>query len=163
MKKIILILTLLLMAVLCFGQNAKEMYNKYSDMKGVTAVYVSPAMFRMIGKLPSMDMEAKDGEHLDLTPVVKNLSGFYLLEVEKNTPVADQLSTEIKRMVNGKKFEMLFEAKEDGDVTRLYTAGGQTISSIILTTVDEDSLTFMCLEGNMDRNQLENILAEAAD
>ena len=162
MKKLILIIASVFVAVSAFGQNAKELYNKYSDLDGVSAVYVSPAMFRMIGKLPDMDMEAENGEKVNLTPIVKNLSGFYLLDVD-DAPVAEKLFIEVKRMLDGKKFELLFEAKNDGEITRLFTSGtDKTVSSLILTTKDSDSFTFMGLEGNMDREQLENILAEAA-
>ena len=162
MKKILIIIAFLLMAMEAFGQSAKDLYNKYSDLNGVSAVYVSPAMFRMIGKLPEMDMEAKDGGKVDLTPVVKNLSGFYLLDVD-NTQVAGKLFTEVKRMLDSKKFELLFEAKNDGEITRLFTSGSdKTVSALILTTRDAESFTFMSLEGNMDREQLENILAESA-
>lgn len=55
------------------------------------------------------------------------------------------------------------EAKEDGETTRLFTAGdGKKVSSLILISRDAEDFTFMSLEGNMDRDELENILAEAA-
>ena len=109
-----------------------------------------------------MDMEAENGEKVNLTPIVKNLTGFYLLDVE-DAAVADKLFAEVRHMIDGKKYELLFEAKDNGEVTRLFTNGnGKTVSSIILTTKDGDEFTFMSLEGNMDREQLENILAESA-
>ena len=90
------------------------------------------------------------------------MTGFYLLDAD-DSQVADKLYTEVKRMLDGKKFELLFEAKENGEVTRLFSTGsGNTVSSVVLTTKEADEFTFMCLEGKMDRNQLENILAEVA-
>ena len=163
MKKIALIFAILFLAIEAFGQSAKDMYNRYSDEEGVTAVYISPAMFRMIGKLPDMNMEAADGGNVDLSPIVRQLSGFYLLEIE-NGPMADKLYAEVKKLVAGKKYELLMEVKDDGDLTRIYSIGGdKTVSAVVLTTKDEDSYTFMSIEGNMDRGQLENILAEAAN
>jgi len=163
MKKIALIFAILFLAIEAFGQSAKDMYNRYSDEDGVTAVYISPAMFRMIGKLPDMNMEAADGGNVDLSPIVRQLSGFYLLEIE-NGPMADKLYAEVKKLVAGKKYELLMEVKDDGDLTRIYSIGGdKTVSAVVLTTKDEDSYTFMSIEGNMDRGQLENILAEAAN
>jgi len=163
MKKIALIFAIIFLAIEAFGQSAKDMYNRYSDEEGVTAVYISPAMFRMIGKLPDMNMEAADGGNVDLSPIVRQLSGFYLLEIE-NGPMADKLYAEVKKLVAGKKYELLMEVKDDGDLTRIYSIGGdKTVSAVVLTTKDEDSYTFMSIEGNMDRGQLENILAEAAN
>ena len=162
MKKIVLIIAIFFLAIEAFGQSARDMYNRYSDEEGVTAVYISPAMFRMIGKLPDMNMEAADGGNVDLSPIVRKLSGFYLLEVD-NGPVADKLYAEVKKLVQGKKYELLMEVKDDGDLTRVYSIGGEkTVSAVVLTTKDEESFTFMSLEGNMDREQLENILAESA-
>jgi len=162
MKKIVLIIAIFFLAIEAFGQSARDMYNRYSDEEGVTAVYISPAMFRMIGKLPDMNMEAADGGNVDLSPIVRKLSGFYLLEVD-NGPVADKLYAEVKKLVLGKKYELLMEVKDDGDLTRIYSIGGEkTVSAVVLTTKDEESFTFMSLEGNMDREQLENILAESA-
>ncbi len=162
MKKLYTIMIALLMAVAAFAQSGKELYNKYSDLEGVSAVYVSPAMFRMIGKIPDIDMEAKNGCKVNLTPIIKDMTGFYLLDAD-DAQVADKLYTEVKRMLDGKKFELLFEAKENGEVTRLFsTSSGNTVSSVVLTTKEADEFTFMCLEGKMDRNQLENILAEVA-
>ena len=56
MKKIITILTALTLAVAAFAQSGKDLYNKYSDLEGINAVYISPAMFRMIGKIPTEAM-----------------------------------------------------------------------------------------------------------
>ncbi len=163
MKKIYTILTALLLAVTAFAQSGKELYNKYSDMDEVSAVYVSPAMFRMIGQLPDMDMETADGDKMNLTPVINTLSGFYLLEAARNSKAAAQLQEEVKKILDGKKFELLFEAKEDGETTRLFAAGDdQIVTSLILLARDATDFTFMSLEGNMDRGELEKILAEAA-
>ena len=75
MKKILLILAALFAALAASAQDARSLYTRYSDLPGVQAVYISPAMFRMIGKLPMQDMD------LDVKEAVKSLSGFYLLNV----------------------------------------------------------------------------------
>jgi len=162
MKKLIIIIASLFVAFSAFGQSAKDIYNKYSDLPEVSAVYISPAMFRMIGKLPNVTMENGEGEDLDLSPIIQKLNGFYLLEIE-NGKKADLLFADVKKLMGNKKFEILFEAKEDGEVTRLYTAGNEKlVNSLVLTTKEEDSMTFIILEGNMDRAELENILAQSA-
>lgn len=162
MKKIITILTALTLAVAAFAQSGKDLYNKYSDLEGINAVYISPAMFRMIGKIPDIDVEAADGSNVNLTPIIKSMTGFYLLDAD-NPQVAEKLHAEVKRLLDGKAYELLFEAKENGEVTRLFTTGsGNTVSSVILTAKEAGEFTFMCLEGKMDRDQLENILAEVA-
>ena len=100
---------------------------------------------------------------LPVSAHVAALGGDNTTLVEDDATVADKLFAEVRHMIDGKKYELLFEAKDNGEVTRLFTNGnGKTVSSIILTTKDGDEFTFMSLEGNMDREQLENILAESA-
>ena len=57
MKRIIVILAALLLSISTFAQHGKNIYQKYSDAEGVTAVYISPAMFRLIGKIPDMELQ----------------------------------------------------------------------------------------------------------
>ena len=90
------------------------------------------------------------------------MTGFYLLEAD-NADVASRLHSEVKRLLDGRQYELLFEAKENGEITRLYTTGNDnTVTSLVLISKENTELTFMCLEGQMDREELENILAEAA-
>ena len=114
MKKIILILAALFVALAASAQDARTLYTRYSDLPGVQAVYISPAMFRMIGKLPMQDMD------LDVKEAVKSLSGFYLLNVS-DPDTRLKLKAEANRFVQSGKYEMLMEAKDDGETVRMYS------------------------------------------
>ena len=71
MKRIILIIvSTILFAVSAFSQSGSALYKKYSDEKGVEAGYISSAMFRLIGRLP--DLEIGD-EDVNIAPVIKML------------------------------------------------------------------------------------------
>ena len=59
MKKFYILVLMLLVSVSAFAQNGRSLYNKFSDLPDVEAVYISPAMFRLIGKIP--DVEMQDG------------------------------------------------------------------------------------------------------
>jgi hypothetical protein len=58
MKKIVTLLVLFAMSVATFAQSGREIYNKYSDLPGVEAVYISQSMFRLIGRVPDIVDEA---------------------------------------------------------------------------------------------------------
>ena len=51
MKKLFIIAAVMLLGTLAKAQDAKSIYNKFSDEQGVSAVYISPSMFKLIGKL----------------------------------------------------------------------------------------------------------------
>lgn len=161
MKKIYAIAVMLLMAVGAYAQSGKSIYNKYSDSKGVSAVYISPAMFRMIGQLPDLDVEAADGEKVDIAPLVRSFEGFYLLSVSDKSQAAE-LKQEVQSMIKSGSFEMLMEAKDSGSTMRIYTVGdAKTISSLVMLAQEGDSVQFICLEGAMNRNDFETLMAKS--
>ena len=159
MKRLYTLLLTLCVAVSAFAQNGKDLYKKYSDLPEVSAVYISPAMFRIIGRLPDVSLEDND---VNLAPIIRSMTGFYLLSCETE-PVCGKLYGEVLRLVDGGKYELLLETKEDGTVTRLYSVGGKSeITSLVFLSKDGKEVTFIGIDGRMDRTQLENILAEAA-
>jgi 3-keto-L-gulonate-6-phosphate decarboxylase len=125
----------------------------------VEAVYISPAMFRMIGKIP--DVEFKDGE-IDFSPIIKSMSGFYVLEAS-DAKVAADLYAEVKKFIDKGQYELLIETKENGEVTRIYSYGDEkTVSSLIMITQEQGETMYVSIDGKMDREELENLLAQAA-
>lgn len=157
MKKILVIAVMLLSAIGAFAQDGKSIYQKYSDEKDVSAVYISPAMFRLIGKIP--DLEVKD-EDINLGPIIKSLSGLYIINSESAT-VNASLKGEVDHLVKAGRYEMLMEAKDSGETVRMYTLGTETVvNSFVMLSVDDDEVSFICLDGKMNRDDLEKILAE---
>lgn len=159
MKKIIIISVLFLSAITAIAQDGKSIYRKYSDEKGISAVYISPAMFRLIGKIP--DIQTGDGE-VNLTPVIQGLSGLYIINSE-NADINSKIARDVNKFIDAGTYEMLMEAKDDGEVVRMYTSGDdKTVNSFVLLTDEGSELTFICLDGKMDREKLESLIAEQA-
>ena len=157
MKRIFLIAVLLLGTLTAFAQSGKNLYQKYSDAEGVSAVYISPAMFRLIGRIP--DMEVGEGS-VNLTPLIRSLSGLYILNSE-NPHVNDRLVGEVNRFIGNGRYELLMEAKDGGEIVRMYTVGSETvINSFVMLASDGPETTFICLDGQMNRDELETVLVE---
>jgi hypothetical protein len=160
MKKIITITLMLLLTVGAFAQEGKRLYNKYSDQDGVSAVYISPAMFKLIGQLPDINIESADGRKMDMAPLVRSFSGFYMLSFEKKSAASEELYKEVTAMVNKSNFELLMEVKEDGSTIRMYTLGDEKVVNSFVCIINEDDQTmFFCLEGTMNRSELEKLMA----
>ena len=114
MKRIILILAALLLSISAFAQHGKNIYQKYSDAEGVTAVYISPAMFRLIGSIP--DLEVGE-DKVNISPLIQALNGFYVIDSE-NPDINGKLRTEVERFISNGKYEMLMlEYSPDFDRT----------------------------------------------
>ena len=152
---------MLLIAAGAYAQSGKSLYNKYSDSNGVSAVYISPAMFRMIGQLPNLDVEASNGEKVDIAPLIRSFEGFYLLNVSDKAQAAE-LKQEVQTMIKAGRFEVLVEAKDSGNTMRIYTVGDdRIISSLVILAQEGDSVQFVCLEGTINRKDFENLMAKS--
>ena len=86
MKQLYIIVAMLLMSISAFAQDGRSLYNKYSDYENVEAVYISPAMFRLIGKIPDVEM---NDENVNLGPIIKSLSGLYILSLKEDRIAQD--------------------------------------------------------------------------
>lgn len=151
---------LLLTTITSLAQDGKSIYNKYSDEKDVSCVYISPAMFRMIGKVPDMDV---NGNNVNLSSIIKTMSGLYVID-SKNQKINSSLIGDIDRFISKGDYEMLMEAKDDGETVRIYTVGDEkTVTSFVLLAKEADESTFICLEGKMSRQELEKAISEATD
>lgn len=159
MKKFYMLVAMLLLSVSAFAQDGRSLYNKYSDYENVEAVYISPAMFRLIGKIPDIQME---GDNVNLAPVIKSLSGLYILTISDGNLAAD-LTADVNRFIQKGEYELLMEAKDNGEVTRMYTVGDErTVNSFVMLSRAGAETNFICFDGTIPRDQLEDLIAKAA-
>ena len=156
MKRIIVITLLLASFIGAAAQDGKSIYKKYSDREGVSAVYISPAMFRLIGKVPDLKIE---DENVNLAPIIPTLSGLYIINSE-NDQICDGLQADVERFVTGGQYELLMEAKDSGETVRMYTTGDDTIvNSFVMLSVEPGETSFICIDGKMKREDLEKTLS----
>ena len=159
MKQLYILAAMLLVSVSAAAQDGRSLYNKYSDNANVEAVYISPAMFRLIGKIP--DMEVEDGS-VNLGPIIKSLSGLYILSIKEDR-IAEELADDVNRFIKKGQYELLMEAKDNGEVTRMYTVGDDfTVNSFVMLAREGDEVNFICIDGTIPRDQLEDLIAKAA-
>lgn len=158
MKKISIIATMLLISIAALAQDGKSIYNKYSDEKNVSAVYISPSMFKLMGSIPDIDMP--DGD-VNLSPYIKEMSGMYLIDSE-NPKINEALAADAQKMISKGRYELLMEAKDDGERVRIYIVpDGESITSFVMTATEPGECFFISIEGKMLRKDLEKLLANA--
>ena len=159
MKQLYILAATLLLSISAFAQDGRSLYNKYSDYENVEAVYISPAMFRLIGKIPDVEMQ---GENVNLGPIIKSLSGLYILSIKEDR-IAQDLYDDVNRFIKKGQYELLMEAKDNGEVTRMYTVGDDfVVNSFVLLAREGAEVNFICIDGTIPRDQLEELIAKAA-
>ena len=160
MKRIIVITLMLLVATVASAQEGKNIYNKYSGNNGVSAVYISPTMFRMIGNLPDLQVETANGELMNLAPLIRTFQGFYMLDIT-DADIASNLRTDVENLIAKGRYELLMEVKEDEDTVNMYTVGNEkVIESFVFVASDGESLQFICIDGDMSRDEVEKLISD---
>ena len=157
MKKLFIIAATLLLGIFAHAQDGKSIYNKFSDEEGVSAVYISPSMFKLIGKLPEIEI-GDNGEKVDITPIVKTLKGFYLLSTE-NTRVVDRMNSDVKRLLGSSDYELMMFFFDDTATVKIYTDGDDSIiRSLVMMAMDGMKATFISMDGLINREALEKAI-----
>ena len=159
MKKIYATLVLITLCLTALAQGGRELYNKHSGLPGMEAVYISPAMFRMIGKIPDVEFNDKD---INFSSIIKSMTGFYILSTE-NSKDAAALLDDVNKFIKAGKYELLMEAKDDGETMRMYTIGDEkTVTSFVMVSQEKGEVSFISFDGKMDREQFGEMVAKSA-
>lgn len=138
-----------------FAQDGKTIYNRYSEADGVSAVYISPAMFKLMNRIP--DLELQSG-NVNLGPIIKSLTGMYIIDSE-NPAINEDIKRDVDRFIRRGDYEILLEAKENGEVTRIYTMGPEsTVTGFVLFSFEGDECNFICINGEIPREALEELI-----
>ena len=145
MKKI-MIKTILctVMALTCLNAQAQvKAFEKYSDMNGITYVYISKAMLSAISgrlnKMPSMP-------NVDAQVLVNKLSAIQLIHAEKND-MRTKLRSEVQGIVKKDKYELLMQVKEDGNKADIYQNIGPQQSAVVMLVEEKDGVTAVVFSG----------------
>lgn len=150
---------MLLLTAGTWAQDGKGIYNKYSDNEEVSAVYISSSMFKLMGKVPNMQLS--DGNSMNLGSIIKNLNSMYLLDCE-DPDLCKEIISDVNKFISKYDFDLLMEIKDKGEVVRIYTSGNEkTVTQFIMTASEYDAFTFICLDGTMSRADLEKAIAKA--
>ena len=161
MRRIIILAILLLSATIASAQEGKNIYNRYSGDKGVSAVYISPSMFKIIGKLPDLEMETADGNSMNLAPLISSFQGFYMLDISNST-TASAINKDVASMISKGRYELMMEVKDEGNTLQIYTSGNEKIiESFVFTASDGDSIQFICIDGEMSRSDIEKLIVSS--
>lgn len=160
MRKLLSVLLLAMFAVTVSAQNGRDIYNKYSDEDGVSAVYISKSMFRLIGKLPDVKMNDND---VNLSELVNSLDGFYLIECS-SASIRKALKDDVEKYAKSNDFELLMETKSDDETVKIFIVSkGDEVKSLVMLVSEVEECTFLCMDGSISRDKLDEAMALMLD
>lgn len=157
MKKFFLTAVFILVALSASAQDANNIYKKYSDASNVSSVFISPAMFKLLGKLP--DVQVNESE-VNFSNVVKSMRGMYVIDSENSSINAD-LRKDVEKLVDSGRYELLMEARDNGEKFNIYIVPkGENVSSFVLFANEGEECTFICIDGDISMKELQKMLDE---
>lgn len=146
MKKITTILSLLLLSISIplFAQQHKVIQD-LSNIKGVTAVFVSEQMLQMIG-LSQFDVE----DVVELSNIASKVTSVTVLNAESSRPVKE-LRQGITSYIDKMKISPLITTKEDDEQVNIYfiePQGSEKQSHVIIYTDEGDEVSLISITGS---------------
>ena len=152
MKKTLLIILAALFVAPVFGQS--KFYNKYSAYEGMTKVYISPSMFSLMGD----DVQLNVSEDVDISGIIKNLKGLYILSTDNQKYIAE-MEKDFGELIRNGQFEVLMEVEETTEKVVIYLQKKDTlISDIYICAREQDELNIICLTGEMTPDDLKGLM-----
>lgn len=149
MKRTILCVAMTLMVSVAFGQ--KDAFKQLAKIEGVEHVSINKSM---------LDMVAKSGGDLDFGEnlSVGGMSGDILKKMESLSiyhceakEAAENLSTQVKRILGGRGWEPLVNANgDDGEKMKIYQSRKGKNSTLVIYTEEDDESALIVIEGKMD-------------
>ena len=157
MKKIIiLLLAFAVSMVSSAAQNSKKkIYSEYSGKPGVSAVYISPAMFKLMKTVPDIEINSQE---VNFSRFIRTLEGMYILNTS-DQDIASRLAKDVESELRYGKHELLMEAIEENQTTRIYIVQNDSIvSDLILLSRDGHSTSYISLTGEMPLDELSKMI-----
>lgn len=111
MKRFYILAILFAIAIVAANAQISKLFERYSDTKGVTSVYISKAMLRMMPDIRTNGLEFND--------MTEKLNSIRVLTTE-NTDLANKMGTELDSEIKKDSYELLLSANDDGDKADIY-------------------------------------------
>ena len=157
MKKIIiLLLAFAVSMVSSAAQNSKKkIYSEYSGKPGVSAVYISPVMFKLMKTVPDIEINSQE---VNFSRFIRTLEGMYILNTS-DQDIASRLAKDVESELRYGKHELLMEAIEENQTTRIYIVQNDSIvSDLILLSRDGHSTSYISITGEMPLDELSKMI-----
>lgn len=139
-----------LLTAFCTALPAQDaLFQKYEDAKGVSTVFISKAMFRLMP-------EPGKGQG-GVARIAKKLDHLTILECDRPSLIK-QIRTEALAAYRSGGYEMVMRTTDNGETTRIYMrrrSGGKT--EYALLNEDSDELTIINIVGNLTLQDIKDL------
>lgn len=147
-KFIAIILLCLAFTSVCYAQNSNKLFDKYAETDGVTSVYISKAMFRM--------MPAMENIGLNLMNMKGKMESLYVLSTVKKELIP-QMRKEFSQLIQ-KDHEELMRVRDGKAKTTFYgNMKGDIVKDLLMLSEADEQFTIIQLLGNFTLQDIQEI------
>lgn len=145
------IITLLLSLCSFVGYAQDSLFDKFSEMEGISSVYISKTMLSMMP-----DVEA-DG--IQIGKIANKLESIQILSCEKPALI-DQLRKETAFISPKNGYEELMRMKEDGERINIYLKELKSGQKEFVLRIDDknDEFTIIVITGSLTTEEIKSII-----
>lgn len=127
----------------------KTFIDHFSDMDGVSSVYISKTMIRL---LPKLEVNNKDLKHL-----AGKIDGIQILNADEPAP-ARKLKEGAQALIKKLSYEPLMEMKDDDTRTNIYLLDlGKGRSAFALLASEPDATSLIVITGTLSVEDIKKI------
>ncbi|OIQ28310.1 MAG: hypothetical protein BM564_09565 [Bacteroidetes bacterium MedPE-SWsnd-G2] len=119
MKKAILILAVIVMPLMGFGQS---IFDKFEDMEGVTSIVVNQKMFNM---LVDMQINVDDPEAQEMVDMAKSITSLKVLTTDLED-ISSEMMKSVNKYLNNNRLEELMRIKDGDQTIKFYVKEGKS-------------------------------------
>lgn len=147
MKKILLFLLFGFTFNFAFAQ--KAFFDKYDDKEGISTVYISATMLRMMGNVQAGNK--------DITRIAKRLDHIQVLECERPSLI-NSIKNAAFAYYKQAKYAVVMKTKNNGEDVTIYEKRYKNgKNEYVLLTVERDELTIVNLLGRVSLEEIQAI------
>ena len=138
------------MMLFCIQASAQmEFIEKYEDNKKATYVYVSKALFKMLG---SNKFSTPGGR--DISPIADKLTSLQVVTSQDPATIAE-IKDDLAKDVRNYNFEVLLKANDEGEKVTIYFLEGKKENYVLISANEEEETSLIALSGTFTMSDIE--------
>lgn len=134
----------------CVSLSAQDrLFKQFDNTKGVSTVYISPAMFKL---MPKLNVGNKD-----LAKLASRLSRLQILQCERPSLIPS-IKKQAQAYYDNNRYEVIMRVKDDGEHTTIYQKGaGRGAKEFVLLNEEKNELSIIHITGNISLEDIKDL------
>lgn len=150
MKRLYTISILLALAIISATAQISEIFDRYADTDGVTSVYISKSLLRM---MPDVETDG-----VDLEGISDKLDSIRILTTEDKS-IAKKLKKDITKSLRSDNYEVLLMVNESKEETMIYMKPGKnSLTEYLIISHDSDEFNIIRIVGRIKPGDVRDIV-----